>query len=95
MQDHSDLMRAGWPAYGASQAAGGTIDNDIPWGKLPGSESEQTDLASQGVSVKSDATPNLDFKPGGSDRDTASPERTKSRFSNSYSPPAPEWKTVK
>lgn len=90
MQDLSALSK-GWPSYGASMAAGGTVDNNDPWGKLKGSESEQTDLASQGVSVKSDATPNLDFKPGQDDAATT----TKSRFSNSYSPPAPEWKTVK
>jgi hypothetical protein len=90
MQDLSSLSK-GWPSYGASMAAGSTVDNEIPQGKAPGTPSEQTDLPSQGIDAQSHVSPDLSYTPDQGDKATG----TTSRFSTTYSPGAPAWKTVK
>lgn len=77
MEDLSHLGK-GWPAFGASMAAGSTIDNEVPVGKAPGSPSEQTELAAQGVDLQGHETPNMKVVAGASDSDTT----TVSRFQN-------------
>lgn len=72
-------------------AGGSTIDNVTPQGKAQGTASEQTELAAQGISLQGKVTPDLDYKPGQDDADTA----TKARHSTSYSPAPIAWKTVK
>jgi len=91
VQDLSHLIKPGWPAYNASMAAGGTIDNIAPEGKAPGTPSEQTELAAQGVDVQGKVSPNLSVSPNSDD----SAVNTKSRFNHDYSPSEPTWKTVK
>lgn len=87
MQDLSSLAK-GWPAYGASMAAGNTVTEGHPSNGLPGSPSEQT------ADVSSHDTPELTI-PAQTGNGTDSPARTSSRFSTSYAPAAAAWKTVK
>lgn len=92
MQDLSHLSK-GWPSYGASMAAGSTIDNEAPWGKAPGSESEQTELAAQGVGIQGSVSPDLSFAPDQSGQ--AAEGNRQPRHGTSCTPGPIAWKTVK
>jgi hypothetical protein len=70
-------------------AGGNMIDADVPWGKAPGTESEQTETAVQGIFHDKEATPDLEYTPDAADSCTAS------KTSMNYAPAASAWKMVK
>jgi hypothetical protein len=76
-------------------AAGATVDNAVPWGKAPGTESEQTELSAQAISIEPHVSPDLDFTPGEADDCSSTTARTASRSDTTYAPAAAAWKTVK
>jgi hypothetical protein len=76
-------------------AGGNMIDADVPWGKAPGTESEQTETAVQGIFHDKEATPDLEYTPDAADSCTESAERTASKTSMNYAPAASAWKMVK
>lgn len=86
MQDLSHLSK-GWPSYGASMGGGNMIDNDVPQGKAPGSESEQTEIVAQGVNHAGSVSPDLEVP--------AAQDDTKNVQSSSAAQAAAAWKMVK
>lgn len=92
MQDLSHLANKGWPNYGASMAAGSTIDNEVPWGKAPGTESEQTEPAAQGVPHLGTVSPGLHTSAGADDECVTG---NRQGSTGSAAAAAMNWKTVK
>ena len=89
MQDLSSLAK-GSIAAGSSMSAGGTLDNVTPWGKLPGTESEQTELSATGVDFPGHVSPDIDLDSGTSKN--LRPRLSETSYTANSSP---SWKTVK